>query len=59
MSLADTFEINGSDYSPWAWLIYLVSALAAASLVAILAISGMKAVRSIPPAVVISGSAGT
>lgn len=35
MALADTFSINGGDYSPWAWPLYVVSLLAAAALVAI------------------------
>ncbi|MEV8249586.1 hypothetical protein AB0O87_01515 [Microbacterium sp. NPDC076768] len=28
MALADTFGISGGDYSPWAWPLYAVSALA-------------------------------
>ena len=56
MRRADTFGISGGDYSPWAWPIYLVSALATGGLVAILVISGVKAVRNTRPAVTISGN---
>ena len=56
MSLANTFGINGGDYSPWAWPIYLISALATGGLVAILVISGVKVIRNTRPAVTISGN---
>ena len=35
MALADTYGIGGGDHSPWAWPIYVVSALALAGLVAV------------------------
>ena len=35
MALADTYGIGGGDHSPWAWPIYVVSALASAGLVAV------------------------
>lgn len=54
MGLADTYEISGGDYSPWAWPIYLCSAVALTALVVLILVGGLREVRQIPPAATVS-----